>query len=262
MEKALRVISIEKGHDPHDFSLFSFGGAGGLHAVELARQMGIPKVIICKYASTLSAYGMLTSDVIKDYVKTVMLPGITVKELIDNLFTPLADTGRSDLLSEGIASEKIELLPSVDLRYTGQSYELNIPYQDSFIADFHSAHHSAYGYSYPDRSIEIVNLRVRAIGKVVPIRLPRVSMNYPVNKPVLLAHRQVHLAEIASLLPVYDYDALLPGTQLPGPALIISSDTTILIGQNDILNVDSYLNLLIDVSPDVVTSRNNADIQG
>jgi N-methylhydantoinase A len=261
MEKALRVISIEKGHDPHDFSLFSFGGAGGLHAVELARQMGIPKVIICKYASTLSAYGMLTSDVIKDYVKTVMLPGITVKELIDNLFTPLTDTAISDLLSEGISVEKIELRPSMDLRYTGQSYELNIPYQESFIADFHSAHHLTYGYSYPDRSIEIVNLRVRAIGKVVPIRLPQVSINYSINKPALLAHRQVFLSEIASLLPVYDYDALRPGTQLTGPALIISSDTTILIDQYDALNVDSYLNLLIDISLDVVTSRNNADIQ-
>ena len=77
MEKALRVISIERGYDPRDFYLFSFGGAGGLHAVELARHMGIPKVIISKFASTLSAFGMLASDVIKDYVKTVMLPGTT-----------------------------------------------------------------------------------------------------------------------------------------------------------------------------------------
>lgn len=261
MEKALRVISIERGYDPRDFSLFSFGGAGGLHAVELARQMGIPKVIISKYASTLSAYGMLASDVIKDYVKTVMLPGTAAKGLIDNTFSPLTDLGVTDLLSEGISSDRIVIQPSLDLRYTGQSYELNIPYSENFIADFHTAHEFAYGYSYLEKSIEIVNLRVRATGKVTPIRLPQISKKSIGDKPALIEQHMVHLSESASSLPVYNYDDLVPGMQLTGPALIISSDTTILINMNDTVSVDNFINLLIDVCPKTTNSINISDLQ-
>ncbi len=256
MEKALRVISVERGYDPHDFYLFSFGGAGGLHAVELARQMGIPKVIISRFASTLSAYGMLASDIIRDYVKTIMLPGTTEKELFNDLFSPMVKMSLSDLISEGISSDRIEIHPSLDLRYAGQSYELNIPYSDNFITEFHSAHHTAYGYSYADRSIEIVNLRVRAIGKVTPIRLPQFSKDSIKDTPALIGRRQVYLSDTASSLPVYDYDALLPGMNLTGPALIVSSDTTIIINARDALNVDNYLNLLIDVSPKTTLSQN------
>jgi N-methylhydantoinase A len=248
MEKALRVISIERGYDPHDFTLFSFGGAGGLHALELARQMGIPKVIISKFASTLSAYGMLASDVIKDYVKTVMLPGSVEKRLIDEFFSPLSTMGTSELKAEGIKPESINNYHSLDLRYTGQSYELNIPYSDNFIADFHSAHDVAYGYSYPERTVEIVNLRVRSIGKTNPIRLPQVDPNSMPNKPALIRHEHVFLSEQASILPLYEYDSLAPGIKLIGPLLIVSQDTTILINANDEVNVDNFQNLLIDVS--------------
>ncbi len=259
MEKALRVISIEIGHDPHDFSLFSFGGAGGLHSVELARQMGIPKVIISKFASTLSAYGMLASDVIKDYVKTVMLPGTVEQGLIGELFSPIVKMGEYDLEAEGITPQSISILPSLDLRYTGQSYELNIPFSENFITDFHSAHDLAYGYSCSERSVEIVNLRVRAIGKTTSIRLPKANTNRLPDKPALLGHRQVYLSEKDSSLPIYDYDALIPAMRLTGPALIVSSDTTIFINTNDVVNVDTYLNLLIDVYTDKSTS---IDISG
>jgi N-methylhydantoinase A len=262
MEKALRVISIERGHDPHDFYLFSFGGAGGLHAVELARQMDIPKVIISKFASTLSAYGMLASDVIKDYVRTVMLPGTTGIETLDELISPLMEMGTSDLISEGIGSEKIEIQPSIDARYVGQSYELNIPYNRDFLAQFHSAHQTAYGYAYPDKHIEIVNLRVRAIGKVTEISLPQFSQEFSPDIKTLLGHHQICLSEAASSLPVYDYNALTPGMHLAGPALIVSSDTTILINSFDEVNVDNYLNLLIDVCRTTTSHQNNFDLNG
>ncbi len=250
MEKALRVISVERGFDPCDFSLFSFGGAGGLHAVELARRMGIPRVIISKFASTLSAFGMLVSDIIKDYVKTIMLPGTSTLEAIGDLFSPMVRMGISDLRAEGISLSDIEIQPSVDLRYTGQSYELNIPYTDSFIPNFHSAHHLAYGYSYQDKSVEIVNLRVRAIGKVPKIKIPHVNSPLSTDKPTPIGRRQVFLFRTATSLPIYDYDSLIPGMILNGPVLIVSPDTTILISGNDVVNVDHYLNLLIDVYPD------------
>ena len=250
MERALRVISVERGHDPRDFSLFSFGGAGGLHAVELARHMGIPKVIISKYASTLSAFGMLASNVIKDYVKTIMLPGTVGQETITNLFSPMVAQGTSDLQKEGIEKDQVEILGSLDVRYVGQSYELNIPFTEEFISDFYKAHSITYGYAYMDKAIEIVNLRVRAIGKVVPISLPPISTNQKYNEPAPIEFRQVEMSEGSSILAVFDYQQLAPGTKFEGPALIVSPDTTILINKYDVVKVDNYQNLLIDVRLD------------
>jgi len=250
MERALRVISVERGHDPRDFSLFSFGGAGGLHAIELARHMGIPKVIISKYASTLSAFGMLASNVIKDYVKTIMLPGIIHQETIQNLFSPMVAQGNIEIQNEGIQKDQIEILCSLDVRYTGQSYELNVPYSEDFISDFYKAHSFMYGYAYMDKAIEIVNLRVRAIGKVIPISLPPISTNQIYNDPAPIEYRQVEMSEGSSFLAVFAFERLAPGIKFVGPALIVSSDTTILINKNDVVNVDNYQNLLIDVSLD------------
>jgi N-methylhydantoinase A len=248
MERALRVISVERGHDPRDFSLFSFGGAGGLHAIELARHMGIPKVIISKYASTLSAFGMLASNVIKDYVKTIMLPGTVPQEMIRSLFSPIVTQGITEIQNEGIQKDQIEILCSLDIRYVGQSYELNVLYTEDFISDFYKAHNINYGYSYMDKAIEIVNLRVRAIGKVTPISLSPICPGQKSNDPAPMEYRQVEMSEGSSILAVFDYDQLAPGTKFVGPALIVSSDTTILINRNDVVNVDNYQNLLIDVS--------------
>jgi N-methylhydantoinase A len=248
MEHALRVISVERGHDPRDFSLFSFGGAGGLHAVLLARRLGIPEVIISKFASTLSAYGMLASNVIKDYVKTVMLPATVAKNIISDLFTPMITQGKKEIASEGIKSSRIEIQTSVDVRFSGQSYELKVPYSDTFIQNFHKAHRITYGYTYDDKAIEIVNLRVRAIGIIDPIHLPQARMDTQNSTPRPMKYKSIELLGNKRNLPVYDYVQLMPGFKFTGPALIVSSDTTILIQPEDIVNVDSYQNLLIDVS--------------
>ncbi len=256
MEKALRVISVERGFDPSDFNLFSFGGAGGLHAVELARRVGIPRVIISKYASTMSAFGMLASDVIKDYVKTIMLPGTAAYEAIGELLSSLISMGVSDLIAEGISISNIEIQPSLDIRYSGQSYELNVPFTDNFISNFHSAHNLAYGYSYLDKSIDIVNLRVRAVGKVPKLKLPRINTPRSTDNPAPIGSRKVYLSETATSLSIYNYDSLVPDMELTGPILIVSPDTTILIGKKDTVNVDNYLNLLIDVYPDMDNSIN------
>jgi N-methylhydantoinase A len=248
MERALRIISVERGYDPRDFNLFSFGGAGGLHAVDLAVHMGIPKVIIPKYASTLSAFGMLASNVIKDYVKTVMLPGIISQEEILNKFSPLISQGELEIKGEGFQSDQIEIVCSVDLRYVGQSYELNVPFSEEFITDFHQMHSFTYGYSYSDKAVEIVNLRVRAIGKVTPVRLSHFMTNQENNEPSPLKYMLVEMPEGTVSLPVFEYQQLYPGVILVVPALIVSSDTTILIYKNDVARVDSYQNLLIDVN--------------
>ena len=248
MERALRVISVERGFDPRGFSLFSYGGAGGLHATTLARNLGIPKVIIPRYASTLSAFGMLASNVIKDYVQTVMLTGNVSPEQINPHFSIMADQGIHDLKNEGILDEQINLHYSLDARYVGQSYELNIPFTKTFISDFHEAHRQVYGYSYADKLIEIVNLRVRAIGNLPQIIVPQISRsnNDQVASPIKFIHVQVNGSD--ETIPLYDYDHLITGMQIVGPTLIVSADTTILANKHDVIHVDKYQNLLIDIN--------------
>ncbi|MBI3760348.1 MAG: hydantoinase/oxoprolinase family protein, partial [Chloroflexi bacterium] len=134
MERALRVISVERGHDPRDFTLVSFGGAGGLHAADLARRLGIPRVLIPPLAATLSAFGMLAADVIKDYSQTVMLPGDTPLEALAARLSPLAERGMAEVMAEGVARDDIVVEQFLDIRYRGQSYELTVPFGPSVMA--------------------------------------------------------------------------------------------------------------------------------
>jgi N-methylhydantoinase A len=250
MERALRVISVERGYDPRDFDLVSFGGAGGLHAVDLARRMSIPKVIIPKYASTLSAFGMLNSNVIKDYVNTVMLPGKISWEEISNKYLPLISKGKAEISKEGFQADQIDIGRSLDLRYAGQSYELNIPFTRDFIPNFHQAHHFLYGYNYNDKDIEIVNIRVRVTGKVDPIRLLPVKPSHKSAMLTPFGNTKVEFNQGSKTIPVYNYQQLPPGISFLGPALIASEDTTILISLNDRVVVDTYQNLQVEVNLD------------
>jgi N-methylhydantoinase A len=247
MERALRVISVERGHDPADFCLVAFGGAGGLHAADLARRLGIPQVLISPYASTLSALGMLTADVVKDYVQTVMLPGDTPHPVLSEQLKPLLERGAEELLSEGISPEGITAEPLLDLRYRGQSYELTVPFDGKVMAAFHDAHRRAYGYADPATPLEIVNVRVRAVGHVPPPVIPALPPGGPDPSTALLDYRPVMLAEGGVTVPFYRGEALRPGSQLRGPAVVVRSDTTILLGSQDRAAVDRYQNLLIEV---------------
>lgn len=247
MERALRVISIERGHDPHDFSLFSFGGAGGLHAVELARDLAIPKVIISKFASTLSALGMLATNVVKDYVQTVMLPGDISPAQLDMLFAPIVARGREEVKKEGFVEEQILIHCSLDIRYFGQSYELDAPYSPDYLDLFQKIHELTYGYAFPNKPIEIVNLRVKVIGLVPPICLPQIILSQENEVSPFVGYTRVVMKDGRASIPMYIYDHLQPDTIIDGPALIVSSDTTILVDKKDSVSVDKYQNLLIDI---------------
>jgi N-methylhydantoinase A len=249
MERALRVISVERGHDPRRFSLLSFGGAGGLHAADLARGLGIPQVLVSPLASTLSAFGMLAAEVVKDYTQTVMLPGDTPIQTLKGLLGPLARRGREEIAAEGVPPEAIRLEPFLDMRYRGQSYELIVPFGPAVYEAFHRLHEVQYGYAIDARPVEIVNLRLRAVGKVTPPPLPRQPQveNGPPLHPVDI--RPVVFAEGTLATPLYTAGSLFPGCRLEGPAVIIRSDTTILLGPHDTARVDENENLLIQVAP-------------
>ena len=247
MERALRVISVERGHDPRDLILVSFGGAGGLHAADLARRLGIPQVLVSPYASTLSALGMLTADVVKDYSQTVMLPGDTPCPELQERLRPLLERGLRDLLAEGIARPDTIVQPALDMRYRGQSYELTVPFSTDAQSAFHHAHQQAYGYAEPAAPVEIVNVRVQAVGRVPRPVIPRFPPAGPDPSPALLDCRPVIWPAGELTAPFYRGDGLQPGNQLAGPAVVVRPDTTILIGPRDRAGVDPFLNLIISV---------------
>jgi N-methylhydantoinase A len=245
MAGALRVISVEKGKDPRDFDLLSFGGAGGLHAVELARELGMQRVIVPRHAATLSALGMLVADVVKDHSLTVMLPGDTSQDELARRYTPLAQAAESGLKTDGFAEFRIER--HADLRYAGQSFELRVPFTKNLLDDFHTAHNKAYGYSDQNLAVEIVTLRVRAIA---PVKAPRFS-EYPAatTKVVdaIIGRFEVVFESGSHPTPFYDGEKLGPGHNIAGPAIVVQKDTTILIGESDSATVDAHLNLIIQV---------------
>ena len=166
MEKAIHVVSIERGSDPRDFTLVAFGGAGGLHACELAQALGIPRVLVPALPGALSAFGILASDVVKDYSRSVLwqVPEKLPLGRLDQEFAALAGSAVRDFRSEGWRG-RIRWDRRVDVRYRGQGYELNVPYTRSMVETFERLHQRHYGHSYPGREVELVTLRLRATMK-------------------------------------------------------------------------------------------------
>lgn len=162
MERAVRVISVERGFDPRDFTLVAFGGAAGLHACELAAALGFARVLIPPDAGLLSAWGMLTADLIKDYARSVLRAAPTRAEL-EALYRPLMARARRDMSGEGTLPRRVRFVRSLDLRYAGQSYEIEVPFGPRYAEAFHDAHRRCYGSADVRRPVEVVTARLRAI---------------------------------------------------------------------------------------------------
>ena len=247
MERALRLISVERGYDPAEFTLLSFGGAGGLHACMLAKKVGMHKIIIPPYASVLSALGMLAANVIKDYSLTVMLPGDTQIDTIESAYAPMVERAMLELQKEGFSEDLIHIERNLDMRYKGQSYELIVPFSDRCLEEFQALHHKEYGYFRAEAPIEIVNLRVRSIGKVVPPQLRLNKDAGPDPARAYIGSRPVIFHEGSLPTPFYRGEELLPGNQIAGPAVIVRDDTTILLLDDVSGSVDTFGNLWLQI---------------
>ena len=176
MERAIRVISVERGYDPRRFSLVAFGGAGPMHACDMARTLAIPKIVGPYNAGVLSAFGLLIADVTKDFSRTVLLKAKDVSEQrLESLFAPLESQGGEIMKSEGFEPDRFELLRFLDVRYVGQSYEVTIPATPDFAEAFHTEHYRLYGHSNVSWPVELVNVRLRAVGRVERPKLPTVE---------------------------------------------------------------------------------------
>ncbi len=249
MEKAIRVISVEKGFDPREFVLFSFGGAGGMHAVFLAQLLHIPKVLIPNNPGILSAIGMLMADIIKDYSLTVMLKSKNTSfNEIEKLFTPLNAQSINDLEREGITKDRIILERYLDMRYFGQSYEIMVPFDVNYIEKFHSLHKQNYGYSDESKRIEIVNIRLRAKG--IPTKPKFNIMEYDkaiIDKNAILGTKDVVFNSTLYNTNIIERDKLKYGNVIEGPAIIVEYSSTIVIPPQSIGNIDKFGNIIIDV---------------
>jgi len=224
MERAIRLVSVERGHDPRDFALVAFGGCGGLHACEIAQELGIHTVLVPEYAGALSALGMLLASHVRDHAA-----GVLNRSDFEREFLRLERVARK-------GSPGAQLIRSADIRYTGQSYELTVPWNGSDpSAPFHGEHQRVYGYSNPDRAIEIVTIRVRARLDVQKPTL--VSQRPPSRASKTPVHRRIHSAGAWRDTPVYPRSTLTASTRR-GPALVVDYGATTLIPPGWRLSVD------------------------
>jgi N-methylhydantoinase A len=252
MEAAIRVISVERGSDPRHFTLVAFGGAGPLHACELAAALRIPRVLIPMVPGVLSALGLLVADILKDYVRTIMVPAEEAPEVVATVLAQLAEQGRNDLLCEGFPLEKIQLEYYVDLRYSGQSYELVIPFAgevEQAVKDFHTTHERRFGYSDPHERVQVVNVRLKARGLAAKPTLERNVLTKEARAAPLF-WRTVYFADpggaVPHKVPIYERGSLIPGVVLTGPALVIQYDTTTVLPPTWRAQVDGVGNLIIE----------------
>ncbi|HTA51212.1 MAG TPA: hydantoinase/oxoprolinase family protein, partial [Candidatus Acidoferrum sp.] len=256
MEKAIRVVSIERGRDPRHFALVAFGGAGGLHACALAEALSIPQVIIPALPGALSALGILASDVVKDYSRTVLwrVSKKIPAERLRSEFATLEKTAAADFRRESWP-DKAHYHRSVDLRYRGQGYELNLPYTKNLLRDFEAGHRRRYGYSHPTREVELVTLRFRAIAKSPHLRITKDNVGTgtlarpgraklggpsPLKAPV-------HFEGKKQETKICSRENLSPTQKYFGPAIIIEYSATTVIPPGKQFHLDEAANLIVNI---------------
>jgi N-methylhydantoinase A len=256
MERAIRVVSVERGYDPREFTLVAFGGAGPLHACDLAAALGIPRVLVPAMPGALSAYGILASDLLKDYSRSVLWQvsgGILaggLRQALRREFRQFEQRARREFRDDGWAPPKI-FVRTADCRYLGQGFELNVALDSamspSFLDRFHREHLRRYGYANPNAEVEIVTLRLRAI---LPTPRPRFgvrSRNSAAATPmrmvekaaVIFAHRKV-------LSAVISREALFPRRRYAGPAIVTEYSATTVVPPAAKFHVDEAGNLLLE----------------
>jgi N-methylhydantoinase A len=258
MERAVRRISVERGYDPAGFTLVAFGGAGPLHACELAERLGMPQVLVPRAPGVLSALGMLVADRVKDYSATLLRPAAALSDAdLPGLFAPLENSARVEMAAElaaGAAGLRLE--NSADLRYQGQAFELNVPLEPGpglagLVDGFHALHQQRYGHSHPAEPVEVVNLRVRAVVPGTPPEFEPLPAAGDTTAAVALvgeAPAWFAAGDAAAPRPTrrYNRERLLAGHTLSGPAVIYQLDATTVVPPGWLARVDRAGHLVLN----------------
>jgi N-methylhydantoinase A len=243
MEQAIRLISVERGHDPRDFTLFCFGGAGGLHAASLARGLGMRRVVVPPFPGALSALGFLLADARKDYSRTVLADVDESARLLKRTLDELHIRGAKELRAEGFKAADIEFTDYVDLRYRGQSYELTVQLDSHFVENFHEAHERRYGYANRGRPVELVNVRTTFTGRTAKPEFKKARRRKAPAREVDVQPVWIDRKRLRT--KIYDRSMLAAGAAIRGPAIIGEYSSTTLVPPDFDCEVDEYLNLLL-----------------
>lgn len=257
MTRAIRVVSVERGYDPREFTFVAFGGAGALHAVKVASELGINHIMIPSNPGILSAVGLLVSDIRSDYVKTNIMD--LKKENIDimnDCFNSIVDEGDAWLNKEKIPDDKKVIVKYADMRYFGQNFEISVDVNYNKIDEtnieeiqslFHKEHKREYGYCREGARIEIVNFRTIAYGKVSTIEFePKPDGGKDASRAII-EDRNVYFEEAKGFIStkIYDRDLLKTNNTFAGPAIIEQMDSTIVIQPGYTVRIDKFLNVMI-----------------
>jgi N-methylhydantoinase A len=255
MEKAIRVVSIERGRDPRHFALVAFGGAGGLHACALAESLSIPRVIVPVFPGALSALGILASDVVKDYSRTVLwrVSGKIPQVQLTREFDVLEKLAAKDFRDETWQGSP-DYARSVDLRYRGQGYELNLPLTKNLLREFEQEHRRRYGYVHPHREVELVTLRLRARLRTESVRIGKAYVGTgTLSRPGQASLGRISVPRIQAQFDgrelatrIYSRDQLQPRKTYPGPAIITEYSATTVIPPGKNFHLDRAGNLLVE----------------
>ncbi len=247
MEKAIRVISLERGHDPRQFTLVAFGGGGPLHACALARALRIPTVLVPAMPGALSAVGILLADAVRDYSRTVMLPGDAAESITDS-FAELERRGVADFTAEGLEGVTER---TVDMRYRRQGYELNVPWDGlspaHAIAAFHRLHQQRYGFCDVRKPVEVVNLRLRMVAPGEPYAPPYREPVPGDGRSAFYAESRVHFASKPIPARHYKREGLVAGDEIQGPAMITEYTSATVLPPGCSARVDGFGNLIIAI---------------
>ncbi|CAH1690287.1 Methylhydantoinase [Hyphomicrobiales bacterium] len=258
MAKAIRVISVQRGHDPRDYSLFACGGAGPLHAARLARELDIRRIVVPRNPGTLCALGLLMTDLRADFAGT-RLAYLKPESIgtIEDAFRDLTEQAEAWFTEEGVPVEDRRMARTVDMRYRGQNYELPVPLPEGPVTEatldalaerFAEAHHQKFGFVAEGEATQLVTYRLEALGMVRKARLEPQPDGGPDASAAIIGSREVWMPEAGDFVscPLYDRDLLKAGNVIEGPAIVEQMDTTTVILRGMTARVEPHLNLILE----------------
>ena len=256
MAQAMRLVTIDRGHDPRDATLVPYGGAGPLHACQLAEALRIKKILVPRHPGALSALGALISETRFDYRQTLrMLSSKLDIKRADKVYAELERKAANDFEKEGFDTAPL-LERTIELRYYGQNFELEVSVTSGaldesafkqIVIDFHAEHDRIYGYTLPAQEIEFLNLNVAARTKHTVIELPKLNKSMGKAEPAGTAAVVLPGGDELEMIPLYDRETFGIGDVIKGPAIIGQMDTTTLLARNAIATVDQWGNMLIEL---------------
>ena len=260
MAKGISGVSIQRGYDLREFILVPFGGAAANHAIDIVRELGISKVVVPPMCGDFSAVGLVVADIQHDYVRTLAKKQqyIDLDEMLE-VFRTMEREGTQQLREENIDEKDILIEWLADLRYEGQSWELNTPIRrtrtigkqelEDILSSFHQLHHRVYSYCEPKEGVEFINLRVKVVGRNPNLTLPRSKEDITPFSKAMKEKRPIYFRDKGfAEVPIYERDRFGCGTKIPGPCLIEEAISTTLIPEGWVGAIDEFRNILITMN--------------